>query len=92
MNHLRAARDEIDRRYADPDSTSPRSPAPRSPPRRTSSAPSSASSARRRTAYQELKARGVDFLQEPAERFYGTEALFRDPFGNWFSLTERKSG
>ena len=29
---------------------------------------------------------------EPAERFYGIEALFRDPFGNWFSLTERPKG
>jgi catechol 2,3-dioxygenase-like lactoylglutathione lyase family enzyme len=44
-----------------------------------------------RATYETLKARGVDFLQEPAERFYGTEALFRDPFGNWFSLTERKA-
>jgi catechol 2,3-dioxygenase-like lactoylglutathione lyase family enzyme len=42
--------------------------------------------------YEELKGRGVEFLQEPGERFYGTEALFRDPFGNWFSLTERNSG
>src|SRR3954453_13716701 len=43
-----------------------------------------------RATYETLMARGVDFLQEPAERFYGTEALFRDPFGNWFSLTERR--
>jgi catechol 2,3-dioxygenase-like lactoylglutathione lyase family enzyme len=43
-----------------------------------------------RATYETLKARGVEFLQEPAERFYGTEALFRDPFGNWFSLTERR--
>jgi catechol 2,3-dioxygenase-like lactoylglutathione lyase family enzyme len=42
-----------------------------------------------RGTYDTLKARGVEFLQEPADRFYGTEALFRDPFGNWFSLTER---
>jgi catechol 2,3-dioxygenase-like lactoylglutathione lyase family enzyme len=42
-----------------------------------------------RGAYEELKAKGVEFLQEPAERFYGVEALFRDPFGNWFSLTQR---
>jgi catechol 2,3-dioxygenase-like lactoylglutathione lyase family enzyme len=39
--------------------------------------------------YEALKARGVEFLQEPAERSYGTEATFRDPFGNWFSLTQR---
>jgi catechol 2,3-dioxygenase-like lactoylglutathione lyase family enzyme len=42
--------------------------------------------------YEQLKANGVDFLQEPEERFYGIEALFRDPFGNWFSLTERNRG
>lgn len=39
--------------------------------------------------YAELSAQGVEFLQEPAERFYGTEATFRDNSGNWFSLTER---
>ncbi|HKW69947.1 MAG TPA: VOC family protein [Candidatus Dormibacteraeota bacterium] len=42
---------------------------------------------RRTTA--ELKAKGVKFLQEPAERPYGIEALFRDDSGNWFSLTQR---
>jgi catechol 2,3-dioxygenase-like lactoylglutathione lyase family enzyme len=42
-----------------------------------------------RKTYAELKARGVEFLQEPEDRFYGTEALFRDNSGNWFSLTER---
>jgi hypothetical protein len=33
---------------------------------------------------------GVTFLQEPAERPYGIEALFRDDSGNWFSLTQPK--
>jgi catechol 2,3-dioxygenase-like lactoylglutathione lyase family enzyme len=42
-----------------------------------------------RGTYAELSARGVEFLEEPAERFYGIEAMFRDPFGNWFSLTQR---
>ena len=42
-----------------------------------------------RRTYEELKARGVEFLQEPAERFYGIEATFRDNSGNWFSLTQR---
>jgi predicted enzyme related to lactoylglutathione lyase len=42
-----------------------------------------------RRTYQELKSRGVTFLQEPAERPYGIEALFRDDSGNWFSLTQR---
>ena len=42
-----------------------------------------------RATYEELKARGVEFIQEPAERFYGIEATFRDNSGNWFSLTQR---
>jgi catechol 2,3-dioxygenase-like lactoylglutathione lyase family enzyme len=41
-----------------------------------------------RRTYAELSARGVEFLQEPAERPYGIEAVFRDDSGNWFSLTE----
>ena len=42
-----------------------------------------------RGTYAELSERGVEFLQEPAERFYGVEATFRDNSGNWFSLTQR---
>ncbi|MBJ7601237.1 MAG: glyoxalase [Candidatus Nephthysia bennettiae] len=42
-----------------------------------------------RRTYEELKAKGVTFLQEPAERAYGIEAVFRDDSGNWFSLTQR---
>ena len=38
--------------------------------------------------YKELSARGVHFVQEPAERPYGVEAVLRDNSGNWFSLTE----
>ncbi|KUJ67575.1 glyoxalase [Streptomyces albus subsp. albus] len=38
--------------------------------------------------YATLKGRGVEFLQEPKERPYGTEAIFRDDSGNWFSLTQ----
>lgn len=40
--------------------------------------------------YEELSAKGVEFLQEPAERPYGIEATFRDNSGNWFSLTQPK--
>ncbi|HUY97975.1 MAG TPA: VOC family protein [Verrucomicrobiae bacterium] len=43
-----------------------------------------------RADYEELKGKGVTFLQEPAERPYGTEALFRDDSGNWFSLNQPK--
>jgi len=44
-----------------------------------------------RKTYEELKAKGVEFLAPPKEEFYGIQAVFRDPFGNWFSLTEPKS-
>ncbi|WP_314178331.1 VOC family protein [Streptomyces winkii] len=40
--------------------------------------------------YAELKAKGVEFVQEPQERPYGIEALFRDPSGNWYSLTQQR--
>jgi predicted enzyme related to lactoylglutathione lyase len=43
-----------------------------------------------RKTYQELKERGVQFLQEPKDQFYGIEAVFRDPAGNRFSLTQPK--
>jgi len=43
-----------------------------------------------RRTYEELKAKGVEFLQPPIERFYGVEALMKDNSGNWFSLTEPK--
>lgn len=41
-----------------------------------------------RATYEELVARGVTFTQEPSERPYGVEAVFRDDSGNWFSLTQ----
>ena len=41
-----------------------------------------------RRTYAELSERGVNFLSEPTERFYGIEATFRDNSGNWFSMTE----
>jgi catechol 2,3-dioxygenase-like lactoylglutathione lyase family enzyme len=39
--------------------------------------------------YEQLSARGVQFLQPPAERPYGIEAVLRDDSGNWFSFTQR---
>lgn len=39
--------------------------------------------------YEELKAKGVEFLSEPKEMPYGVEATFKDNSGNWFSLTQR---
>ncbi|MEU6243667.1 VOC family protein [Streptomyces sp. NPDC047024] len=41
--------------------------------------------------YKKLKDRGVEFLQEPQERPYGTEALLRDDSGNWFSFTQPRA-
>ncbi len=43
-----------------------------------------------RKTYEELKSKGVEFTTEPTERFYGIEAMMKDPFGNWFSLTQPK--
>ena len=33
-------------------------------------------------SYEELKSKGVQFLQEPTEQPYGIDAGFRDPSGN----------
>lgn len=43
-----------------------------------------------RRTHQELVAKGVEFLQEPADRPYGVEALMRDNSGNWLVLVEPK--
>jgi catechol 2,3-dioxygenase-like lactoylglutathione lyase family enzyme len=40
--------------------------------------------------YETFRARGVEFIQEPQERPYGIEAIFRDDSGNWYSLTQRR--
>jgi catechol 2,3-dioxygenase-like lactoylglutathione lyase family enzyme len=41
-----------------------------------------------RASYDELKARGVEFVDEPEERPYGIDSSFRDPSGNHFRLTQ----
>ncbi|MBV1851693.1 VOC family protein [Catellatospora tritici] len=41
-----------------------------------------------RRTYTELVAKGVTFLQEPADRPYGVEAVMRDNSGNWLVLVE----
>ncbi|MDQ6845367.1 MAG: VOC family protein [Bacteroidota bacterium] len=38
--------------------------------------------------YEELKSKGVEFIKPPTKEFYGTEALFKDDSGNWFSLSQ----
>ena len=40
--------------------------------------------------FEELSARGVEFIQEPADRPYGVEAILRDSSGNWLVLVEQK--
>jgi predicted enzyme related to lactoylglutathione lyase len=37
-------------------------------------------------AYEELKGRGVEFTEAPAEQPYGLDSEFRDPSGNKFRL------
>lgn len=41
--------------------------------------------------FEEFSSKGVEFIQPPQQREYGTEALFKDNSGNWFSLVERPS-
>ena len=41
-----------------------------------------------RRTYEELKARGVEFTQEPVEHFYGIDVGLRDPFGNHLRITQ----
>jgi predicted enzyme related to lactoylglutathione lyase len=41
-----------------------------------------------RASFEELKARGVEFSEEPEERPYGIDSGFRDPSGNSIRLTE----
>ena len=43
-----------------------------------------------RKAFDELSGKGVTFLQEPADRPYGVEAVIRDNTGNWIVLVEPK--
>jgi predicted enzyme related to lactoylglutathione lyase len=41
-----------------------------------------------RASYEELKGRGVEFVDTPEERPYGIDASFRDPSGNHIRLTQ----
>jgi catechol 2,3-dioxygenase-like lactoylglutathione lyase family enzyme len=38
--------------------------------------------------YDELVAKGVEFIQSPTEQLYGVEAMGKDDSGNWFSLVQ----
>jgi predicted enzyme related to lactoylglutathione lyase len=39
-------------------------------------------------SYEELRDRGVEFVEEPEERPYGIDSSFRDPSGNSIRLTQ----
>jgi hypothetical protein len=41
-----------------------------------------------RATYDELTTKGVQFTQEPVERFYGVDCALRDPFGNNLRITQ----
>jgi len=41
-----------------------------------------------RGTYEALRSAGVEFTQEPVERFYGTDCALRDPFGNPIRFTQ----
>ena len=41
-------------------------------------------------SYEGLKAKGVEFQQEPTERPYGIDAGFRDPSGNHFRMVQAR--
>lgn len=41
-------------------------------------------------SYEELRGRGVDFVEEPEERPYGIDSAFRDPSGNHIRLTQAR--
>lgn len=44
-----------------------------------------------RTTYNEMRAKGVEFMQEPIDRFGTVDAGFRDPSGNgWKMIQARK--
>ncbi len=41
-----------------------------------------------RKTFAELVEKGVDIIDEPVDRFYGTDCAIRDPFGNHIRITE----
>ena len=41
-----------------------------------------------RAAYEEMRAKGVEFTQEPVDRFGNVDAGFRDPSGNGWKMIQ----
>lgn len=45
-----------------------------------------------RAAYERMRAKGVEFTQEPVGRYGSVDASFRDPSGNGWKLIESQGG
>jgi catechol 2,3-dioxygenase-like lactoylglutathione lyase family enzyme len=45
-----------------------------------------------RAAYEDLRGRGVEFTQEPVERYGNVDASFRDPSGNGWKMLQARRG
>ena len=43
-----------------------------------------------RAAYEQMRGRGVEFTQEPVDRYGAVDASFRDPSGNGWKLIEAR--
>ena len=43
-----------------------------------------------RAAWEQMRARGVEFTQEPVERYGRVDASFRDPSGNGWKMIEAR--
>jgi catechol 2,3-dioxygenase-like lactoylglutathione lyase family enzyme len=43
-----------------------------------------------RTVYETMRSRGVEFTQEPVERYGSVDASFRDPSGNGWKLIQAR--
>ena len=44
-----------------------------------------------RAAYEAMRVRGVEFTQEPTERYGNVDASFRDPSGNGWKMLQPRS-
>ena len=45
-----------------------------------------------RAAYEKMRARGVEFTQEPIDRYGSVDAGFRDPSGNGWKMIQARKG
>ena len=45
-----------------------------------------------RAAYERMRGRGVEFTQEPMDRYGAVDASFRDPSGNGWKMIGRGAG